>query len=147
MTRPPSKSATIGGTVNLGNYENFRFEFSGPCETPEDYVNLSGFAARALIAQAAEADDVTRRQVKSYVSKVLGHSPVAEPDMGAVAPTKEAPPSKPAPSQERTCTTSGLVCEECGAPIDKTQMQMSRLFSNRTLCKKCFENLKNEVQA
>lgn len=152
------KEALIGGTINLGNYESFKFEFRGLVEKPEDYLDLAAFAAGSLLGQAAGADDATREQVRQYVGRVFGlpdervpnvqKAPKVDPAPGpAPAPAalkeeRKAPePAKPAPEKKPT-PTSKYTCEACGAPISATQQQMSQLFAGKTLCKLCFDKLR-----
>jgi len=54
---------------------------------------------------------------------------MAEPDVGSIAP--EVTPKEP--------QTGGPVytCEACGVEVNKVQHDVSHLFMNRTLCKKC----------
>jgi hypothetical protein len=117
------KEALIGGTINLGNYESFKFEFRGLVEKPEDYLDLAAFAAGSLLSQGAKADDEVRGKIRSFVGKVFGLPNEKIPDVRAVpkaadrapapeptapaAPKEEAPdrfdtgfPAKPLPKQE-----------------------------------------------
>jgi hypothetical protein len=51
-------------------------------------------------------------------------------------------PAKPAPEKKPATPTSKYTCEVCGAPISATQQQISQLFASRTLCKPCFDKLR-----
>jgi len=57
--------------------------------------------------------------------------PKAAPEQGP--PVQEPAAAKPpaAPAED--------VCEMCGAEVTKSQAKLSRLFMNKTLCKKCME--------
>lgn len=156
------KTAVIGGTINLGNYENFRFEFQDVCKTPEDYLNLAVFAAGALLGQAAGSDEGTRTQIRGYVARVFGlpdetvpdvrkaaaQEQQKEPPKSAPAPqTPAAPVQKPAEAQKKPepvkkpAVADDYVCEKCGKGITKTQQDMSRLFTGKALCKACMDQL------
>ena len=91
------KEAVIGGAINLGNYENFRFEFRGIVEKPEDYLDLAAFAAGSLLSQGAKADDEVRGKFRSFVGKVFGLPNEQIPDV-RVAPTP-APTAPAAPKE------------------------------------------------
>lgn len=164
------KEALIGGTINLGNYESFKFEFRGLVEKPEDYLDLAAFAAGSLLSQGAYADDEVRGKFRSFVGKVFGLPDEQVPDVRAApaaepapaAPKVEAPdrydtgfpakplkeekkapePVKPAPEKKPVTPASKYTCEACGAPISATQQQMSQLFAGKTLCKLCFDKLR-----
>jgi len=167
------KEAVIGGAINLGNYENFRFEFRGIVEKPEDYLDLAAFAAGSLLSQGAKADDEVRGKFRSFVGKVFGLPNEQIPDVRVAptpaptapaapkeeetpdrydtgfpakplkAPEKPAPaPAAPAPEKKPVTPTSKYTCEACGAPISATQQQMSQLFAGKTLCKLCFDKLR-----
>ncbi len=167
------KEASIGGTINLGNYESFKFEFRGIIETPEDYLDLAAFAAGSLLSQGAKADGEVRGKIRGFVGKVFGLPDEKVPDVRVApaaepAPTPAAPkegekretkawgggdprplkegekpaPAKPALEKKPTTPTSKYTCEVCGAPISATQQQMSQLFASRTLCKLCFDKLR-----
>jgi hypothetical protein len=161
------KEALIGGSINLGNYESFKFEFRGLVEKPEDYLDLAAFSAGSLLSQGATADDEVRGKFRSFVGKVFGLPDEKIPDVRvAPAPAPVAPaapkeeekpsrydtgfpakplmkaeekpaPAKPAPTPE--AKPAAAVCEMCGGPVTKTQKQMSQLFLNKTLCKACMD--------
>lgn len=79
------KEALIGGSINLGNYESFKFEFRGIVEKPEDYLDLAAFAAGSLLSQGATADPEVRGKIRGFVGKVFGLSDEKVPDV-RVAP-------------------------------------------------------------
>ena len=52
------------------------------------------------------------------------------------------PPKQPAPGPDDAkppAAGEGEICEVCGAEVTKSQAKLSKLFMNRTLCKKCME--------
>jgi hypothetical protein len=60
--------------------------------------------------------------------------PPAKPEENAPAqapPVQESAKPSAAPAED--------VCEMCGAEVTKSQAKLSRLFMNKTLCKKCME--------
>jgi len=146
-----AKEALIGGTINLGNYESFRFEFRGLVEKPEDYLDLAAFAAGSLLSQGAKADGEVRGKIRGFVGKVFGLPDEQVPDV-RVAPAAESAPEPVAPKEETSDRfdtgfpakplpkkEEGGTCEGCGGPVTKTQKQMSQLFLNKTLCKACMD--------
>lgn len=150
MTLLP-KSATIGGTINLGNYDNFRFEFGAEIASSEDYLELVRFAAGSLIGQFRNADENTQTIIRAYVARLCSIEEEDVPCLGTPAPETPAPetppvttpepvpqPPKPAPAPP-TLKPGEEVCEECGGIVPAQQAKLSRLFQSKTLCKKCMD--------
>ena len=101
MTLLP-KSATIGGTINLGNYDNYRFEISAEIASTEDYLGLVEFAASSLIGQFRQADPETRAAVRAYVARLCSIEEAQVPCMQPPAEPAKAlldPPPKQAPGK------------------------------------------------
>ena len=93
MTLLP-KSATIGGTINFGKYDNYRFEIGAEITTTEDYLGLVEFAASSLIGQFRQADAETQATVRAYVARLCSIEEAQVPCMQPPAP----PPAKTSPS-------------------------------------------------
>lgn len=142
------KNALIAGTINLGNYDNFRFEFGAEINTAEDYLGLVEFAASSLIGQFRGADPQTQETVRAYVARlcsvdeaqvpVLGQQMPNEapaPEVAAPAPAPNPEPIPPAPAAK----PGEEICEKCGCRVSKSQAKLSMLFQSKTLCKKCME--------
>ena len=157
MTLLP-KSATIGGTINLGNYDNFRFEFGAEIASSEDYLELVRFAAGSLIGQFRNADENTQTIIRAYVARLCSIEEEDVPCLGTPAPETPVPetppvttpepvpqPPKPAPAPTTPeasvsgAPQSGEVCANCGAAVPANQAKLSQLFMNKTLCKSCME--------
>jgi len=151
MTLLP-KSATISGTINLGNYDNFRFDFGAEITSTEDYLGLVEFAASSLIGQFRNADAETQATVRAYVAKLCSIEEAQVPCMQQPAPEPAKAPApvtldQVSPLPERMPPASPLAvatpgeepCTKCGAPVSKSQVKLSNLFMNKTLCKKCME--------
>jgi len=147
------KNAIVGGTINLGNYENFRFEFSGACESADDYLDLAAFAAASLLAQGARSDKQTEEKFRMFVGQVFGlpdeKVPVLKvaPKEEQVEPAAPKPATKPEKKKEvdtshvtKTCTAYS--CDECGTDVSATQKRMTQLFVGKTLCKDCMEKMR-----
>ncbi|MDK2889841.1 MAG: hypothetical protein PWR21_473 [Methanoculleus sp.] len=62
--------------------------------------------------------------------------PPAKPEEKTPAQPEAAP--EPATEKPSAAPAEG-VCEMCGAEVTKSQAKLSRLFMNKTLCKKCME--------
>jgi len=98
-----ARRVTIGGTINLENFENFRYEFEGVVTNPDDYVSLAGFTAGCLLHQAANADPFVRERIRKHIVRTFG---IREEDLPDVhrqegAPEASAPAaSEPAPVQQ-----------------------------------------------
>lgn len=66
----PQKTITLGGTINLQNYENIKIEVSGPYETVDDvkkYLN-----ELKEIALLFGKDEVTKGFVQNWCKRVIG---------------------------------------------------------------------------
>ena len=150
MTLLP-KSATIGGTINLGNYDNIRFEFGAEIASSEDYLELVRFTAGSLIGQFRTADENTQTTIRAYVARLCSIEEEDVPCLGTPAPETPAPetppvttpepvpqPPKPAPAPP-TLKPGEEVCEECGGIVPAQQAKLSKLFQNKALCKSCLD--------
>lgn len=66
----PKKTLTIGGTINLENFENLKIEISGPFNSMEDAKVLQKeFREVAMLFQG---DMVIKGLVKRYMDRVVG---------------------------------------------------------------------------
>ena len=77
----------------------------------------------------------------SPVTKPIAEPPKQPEPTLAAKPIVE-PPKQPAPGPDDAKPPSageGEICEVCGAEVTKSQAKLSKLFMNRTLCKKCME--------
>ena len=66
----PFKTVTLGGTINLQNYENIKIEVSGPYETLEDVKKLQNDLHD--VCQLFGKDEITRGYVQNYCKRVIG---------------------------------------------------------------------------
>jgi len=66
----PKKTVTIGGTINIGNYENIKLEISGPYESLDDAKKLKSELIQ--VASLFGINDQTREIVQGYCDRVLG---------------------------------------------------------------------------
>jgi len=64
------------------------------------------------------------------------------PYKGAEKPAQAASQPKPAPTPAPKPAEGEETCEKCGCAVPKAQGKLSRLFMNKTLCKKCMEAMK-----
>jgi len=162
-----ARRVTIGGTINLENFENFRYEFEGVVTTVDDYVSLAGFAAGCLLNQATNADTVVRERIRTHIVRTFGireedlpgapagdvTKPAATPEVQDAAPQPPSaaeqakaavaqcvkPPSAAGGTPRTANKTVVGTCEKCGARITELQAKVSQLFMNKSLCKACME--------
>jgi len=66
----PAKTVTLGGTINLQNYENIRIEVSGPYESLDDIKKYQDELRE--ICQLFGKDEITRELVNNYCKRVIG---------------------------------------------------------------------------
>lgn len=158
MSLPYGAEITLGGTVNLGNYENIRFELRGQVRDGDDLDALiTGFDE--TVRRFGRGDPATAAAVDSWVSRVIpptsvevSPAPVPVAPSTPVEPVQEAPvapvavekdlhvPSPPAPVQTAEIG-AGFVCEVCGKQITSSEKTTSTLFCNKTLCKGCLQGM------
>jgi hypothetical protein len=67
---PPVRTLTIGGTINLENYENLKIEISGPFNSMEDAKKLQ--ADFREVAFLFRGDMVTKGLIERYMGRVCG---------------------------------------------------------------------------
>jgi hypothetical protein len=168
MSLPYGAEITLGGTVNLSNYENIRFELRGQVRDGDDLDALiAGFDE--TVRRFGRGDPATAAAVDSWAARVLP-STFAEPakkpaPSTPVEPVQEAPaapvpakkdlhpasppvatntplqvPSSPAPVQPAEIG-AGFACEQCGKQITSSEKTTSTLFCNKTLCKGCLQGM------
>lgn len=158
MSLPYGAEITLGGTVNLGNYENIRFELRGQVRDGDDLDALiAGFDE--TVRRFGRGDPATAAAVDSWVSRVMPSTPAeVSPDPVPAAPSTPvepvreahaAPvpakkdmhvPSSPAPVQTAEIGAA-FVCEGCQKGITSSEKTASVLFCNKTLCKTCLQDL------
>ena len=164
MSLPYGCEATLGGTVNLGNYESLRFELRG---SVRDQAELEALVAAfgTTLGTLGRGDTQTAAAVDSYVRRVIGAGPAPEPGTppantstpapapaAPAAPTTKAPhvpssPSAPAAAPPKAAAKPAAkhviggeyVCEVCGTQITGSELTTSKLFASRTLCKPCLD--------
>jgi hypothetical protein len=66
----PIKTVTIGGTINLENYENIKIEISGPFNSIEDAKILQKEFRE--VAYLFRGDMVTKGMIDRYINRVCG---------------------------------------------------------------------------
>lgn len=70
QSHAPVKTLTIGGTINLENYENIKIEISGPFNNIEDARKLQ--AEFREVAYLFRGDMVTKGLIERYMKRVCG---------------------------------------------------------------------------
>lgn len=143
MSLPYGAEITLGGTVNLGNYENIRFELRGQVRDGDDLDALiAGFDE--TVRRFGRGDPATAAAVDSWVSRVMPSTSVelVQEAHAAPVPAKKDMhvPSSPAPVQTAEIGAA-FVCEGCQKGITSSEKTASVLFCNKTLCKTCLQDL------
>ena len=67
LSPPPGSTLTIGGTVNLGNFEYLKLEVSGPAEEREGLIE---YWKESLLLMGTK-DEFTRSRIEGYVRRVF----------------------------------------------------------------------------
>jgi hypothetical protein len=143
MSLPYGAEITLGGTVNLSNYENIRFELRGQVRDGDDLDALiAGFGETAR--RFGRGDPATAAAVDSWVSRVM---PSTSVELVQEAPAAPVPakkdlhvPSSPAPVQPAEIG-AGFACEQCGKQITSSERTTSQLFCNKSVCKGCLQSM------
>lgn len=167
---PAGSRLTIGGKINLGNYQSLCVQLEADVAAVEDAAGVIA-AFDQVLAGLGRDDDDTRARVDAWRKNVLGAagpekemhvpSPAAEPgnppaktdarnDAPAVAPPKAEPVAEPTPKPKAKPKLAGATaanplvdvnCEVCGRQLTKAEEKTSRLFVSRALCKSCIQSL------
>lgn len=143
MSLPYGAEITLGGTVNLGNYESLRFELRGQVRDGDDLDALiAGFDE--TVRRFGRGDPATAAAVDSWVSRVM---PSTSVELVQEAPAAPVPakkdlhvPSSPAPVQPAEIG-AGFACEVCGKQITSSEKTTSQLFCNKSVCKGCLQSM------
>jgi hypothetical protein len=143
MSLPYGAEVLLGGTVNLGNYENIRFELRGQVRDGDDLDALiAGFDE--TVRRFGRGDPATAAAVDSWVSRVM---PSTSVELVQEAPAAPVPakkdlhvPSSPAPVQPAEIG-AGFACEQCGKQITSSERTTSQLFCNKSVCKGCLQSM------
>jgi hypothetical protein len=156
MSLPYGAEITLGGTVNLGNYESLRFELRGQVRDGDDLDALiAGFDE--TVRRFGRGDPATAAAVDSWVSRVMPSTSVelvqeapaapvpAKKDLHPASPpvatnTPLQVPSSPAPVQPAEIG-AGFACEQCGKQITSSERTTSQLFCNKSVCKGCLQSM------
>lgn len=124
----PSASCPVTGSEDL--YEGI----PGSDLSGNDYPDPIPMEADADLKGVSEPEDdlvapAEEERSADAMSPDALSSGMAEPDVGYIAP--EVTPKEPQSGG------SVYACEACGVEVNKVQHDVSHLFMNRTLCKKC----------
>jgi hypothetical protein len=175
MSLPYGAEVLLGGTVNLGNYENIRFELRGQVRDGDDLDALiTGFGETAR--RFGRGDPATAAAVDSWVSRVIPSTsvevspepvpaaqstpvePVREAHAAPVPAKKDMHPASPpvatntplqVPSSPAPVQPAeigaGFACEQCGKQITSSERTTSQLFCNKSVCKGCLQSMNKAV--
>lgn len=159
MSLPYGAEVLLGGTVNLGNYENIRFELRGQVRDGDDLDALiAGFDE--TVRRFGRGDPATAAAVDSWVSRVMPSTPAevspepvpaaptpapkaaAEPKRIPVSEVKPVKPEPPTPKPVQPAEIgAGFACEQCGKQITSSERTTSQLFCNKSVCKGCLQSM------
>ncbi|QYZ79927.1 hypothetical protein E2N92_11085 [Methanofollis formosanus] len=135
----PVKEQTVLVPIEVEEEEP---EEVAPEPAPAPITPPTPAVAEPMVPEPAPAPETITPPAPA-VAEPRASEPVPEkPAAPAPEPTPEKP-TKPAaaPTPKPAPAAGEAVCEECGAPVTKTQKQMSQLFLSKTLCKGCMDKL------
>jgi hypothetical protein len=150
VSLPYGAELTIGGTINLGNYENIRFEVKSPIRDNSDFEELIGGWSDAL-GRLGRGDPQTAAAVDSFIRRVIGTpAEVPTPEGVPAAPTpapkaaaepkripvSEVKPVKPEPPTPKPAGEKPI-CTQCGKEISEKEKRTSQLFVGAAMCDQC----------
>ena len=119
-------------TENAAVEEPVSFMFADAGQKPETVSE-----SEPEYAPAAESEPEPESKPQSAAP------PVSEPPVfvpaPAIAPAEIKPP-EPEPEPEPEVPAGEFTCERCGDPVSKIQHDVSRMFTGKTLCKRCFNS-------
>jgi len=117
----------ISCKINLKGYESIGITVTG------DNRDALIAEIRDVASSLAPNDEETRKMIMRYIGRVFG--------------AEEAPEPEPAPAQKKasefeTANKYEKVCETCGAPLVKKDVDICNMFMNgKMLCQPCRDNL------
>jgi hypothetical protein len=110
-----------------------------PVATQPEKVSQSPPLQKAPSA-AEQAKAAVERVIKPRdVGAAPEPTPTAPPVAEASAPDAPPAPTTAPPAAPAQKPDSFGLCEKCGEAVPESQAKLSRLFQNKTLCKKCME--------
>lgn len=137
MSLPYGAELTIGGTINLGNYENIRFEVKSPIRDMADLDEMIGGWSEAL-GRLGRGDPQTAAAVDSFIRRVIGEPIDVESSTSGIpvdpVPTVQA---APVPVKVVEPVQDKPLCEVCGKQISEKERRTSKLFVGQCLCDPC----------
>lgn len=154
------RTLSIGGTINLGNFETFRLDVSA---TIEDDENLQGvwldLDTQLRILQESTPDENVSKHIQDYRRRIT--LPISTPmkaeekqpsketckiTFGDRPQARDSRKPTPAPAPEAEPAPGELTCEDCGKPISETEARIGHIFTDRNLCHHCVEPYRQDPQ-
>ena len=129
----------ISCKINLKGYESIGITVTG--DDRDTIIN----EIRDIGDHLAPDDEETKKMITRYINRVFGTQTPEEPAARAADPVPDPAPAKtPEPKQGafETADKYTKVCESCGAPLVKIDVDICKQFlSGQLLCRTCRDNL------
>lgn len=123
----------ISCKINLKGYESIGITVTG--DDRDTIIN----EIRDIGDHLAPDDEETKKMITRYISRVFGTQTPEEPAAPDPAPAKTPEPKQGA---FETADKYTKVCESCGAPLVKKDVDICNMFMNgKMLCQPCRDNL------
>ncbi|MDD1660744.1 MAG: hypothetical protein LUQ62_06025 [Methanomicrobiales archaeon] len=137
---PPSALDEIVAASEAASASRRQGEAPARALTMEDVVHLEEDAEREAALQPPPAPGARKAPAASAVAREREAAARAKKPAAPPVPetgTVPVPPPEAAPSREPEAPAGDVICQECGAPVGKSQQKLSQLFMGKILCRKC----------
>jgi len=123
----------ISCKINLKGYESIGITVTG------DNRDALIAEIRDVASSLAPDDEETKKMITRYINRVFGAEETPEP---APSPVQEPAPVPKKTSEFETADKYEKVCEACGAPLVKKDVDICNMFmGGKMLCQPCRDNL------
>jgi len=139
---PPSPLDEIVAASEAASASRRQGEAPPRALTMEDVVHLAEDAEKEAAAQPAPAP-ITRKAppaggiAREREAAPKGKKPAAPPARETGTVPEASPGQEPAPGPEPEPAAGDVPCQECSAPVGRSQQKLSQLFMGKILCRKC----------
>jgi hypothetical protein len=137
---PPSPLDEIVAASDAAAASRRQGEVPARALTMEDVVHLEEEAEREAAPEPVPAPGARKAPAAGTVAR--GREAAVRGKKYAAPPAPEtgtvpAPLPETAPLREPEAAAGDVLCQECGAPVGKSQQKLSQLFLGKILCRKC----------
>jgi hypothetical protein len=139
---PPSPLDEIVAASEAASASRRQGEAPPRALTMEDVVHLAEDVEKEAAAQPALAPGARKTPpagagAREREAAPKGKKPTGPPARETGTVPEASPGQEPAPGPEPEPAAGDVPCQECGAPVGRSQQKLSQLFMGKILCRKC----------